>query len=332
MTHRAHLALSTTACALTLICSGAATHADPGPLGGSRAHERARPVDEEAEILANFKRMVGELEVMVKKTKRAIFAAEAEIKKTEKAVQAATWRVDAARERYDDYLQRLKQETGADAEKLNAELGRAQGQLKQDAVKTGTILERAEALRAELTALHAQLKKLSDDVAIEINFNGPDAPGQGKAKKLVAESEWALAKIEELNGASNTQVEDPASHVHQKATVGRRGRAAAESDLAAKGAFQKSASLTLSELQAASAAGRYATVGRVVRGAQSCDIQCLVDDAAGVDRSTGALQLACTGSALLTLSFWKSGSPEFPSYTRMDEMPCSAAAGSVAGR
>jgi len=169
---------------------------------------------------AAFLTMISKLDKLVGASKKQVFASEGEVKKLAKRAETAGWRVAAARERFDEYQARLSAEKDGDKiAELKSKLSQERKLLKADAEKLGQMLARSKEMRAKSDSLSEELRTLKDDVAIEADRFDSSDRGYKKARQLIAESEWALERLQELNAAFESELEAKAAETLSKTEV-----------------------------------------------------------------------------------------------------------------
>ncbi len=175
---------------------------------------------EQEDPRAAFQSMVSKLGKQVSASKKQVFAAEGEVKKLSKRAETASWRVAAARERFDDYQARLSSvKEDAKVAELKAKLSAERKLLKADADKLTQMVARSKEMRAKSESLAQELRTLKDDVAIEADRFDPGESSHKKATKLIADAEWALEKLSELNSAFESELEAKAAETLSKTEV-----------------------------------------------------------------------------------------------------------------
>ncbi len=206
--------LTATVLASTL-CFGNFTNAEP-----------SSPVAENADVDYSkaFNEMISRLDKFLKTSKRTLFGIDMEIPKLAKRAEMAGYRVTAALERFNKQKEALERAQSAkepetELNKIRGKMDRERSLLSKDAAKLSEILERADQMRAEMDKMLPELKRLSDDVAIEADRFEPEDPRQKKVAQLLADTEWANAKIDELKEASLASLTDPAAEAVNKAKV-----------------------------------------------------------------------------------------------------------------
>lgn len=169
---------------------------------------------------AAFLSMIGKLDKQVSASKKHVFASEAEVKKLSKRAETAGWRVAAARERFDEYQSKLSStKEGDKVADLKTKLNAERKLLAADAEKLTQMVARSKEMRAKADGLVAELRTLKDDVAIEADRFDPSEPGHKKAMKLIADAEWALERLAELNTAFENEVEVKAAETLARTQV-----------------------------------------------------------------------------------------------------------------
>jgi peptidoglycan hydrolase CwlO-like protein len=195
-------------CAL-LVASGATVSVDA--VADSSSEEDPRAV---------FASMVAKLEKAVSAAKKHGFAAEGEVKKLAKRAETASWRVAAARERFDQYQSEMASTKAPEKlDELKAKLANEVRLLKTDAEKLSQMVGHSKELRARSNELAEQLRSLKDDVAIEADRFDESDRTHKKALQLIAAADWALNKLDEVNAALEAELETKASETLGKTQV-----------------------------------------------------------------------------------------------------------------
>lgn len=183
----------------------------------------AKPAASEAaeeDPLAAFQSMISKLEKQVGNAKKHVFASEAEVKKLTKRAETAGWRVAAARERFDEYQAKLSSvKEGDKISELKTKLSAERRLLKTDAEKLAQMVAKSKEMRSKADTLSQELRALKDDVAIEADrFESTDR-GHKKAMQLIADADWALERLQELNAAFESELEAKAAESLTKTEV-----------------------------------------------------------------------------------------------------------------
>lgn len=169
---------------------------------------------------AAFLSMISKLEKHVGATKKQVFASEGEVKKLTKRAETAGYRVAAARERFDEYSAKLSSERESDkVAALKSKLTAERKLLKADAEKLEQMLNRSKEMRAKSEGLATELRTLKDDVAIEADRFDSTERGHKKAMKLIADAEWAIERLTELNASFESELEAKAAETLTKTEV-----------------------------------------------------------------------------------------------------------------
>jgi peptidoglycan hydrolase CwlO-like protein len=166
----------------------------------------------EAEYSKAFDGMIQRLEAHLKKTKRSVYTFDSQLPKMQKRAETAKYRVTAARERYDEVRQVLASNRNLPPpkqEKLKKTMQHQRSLLSKDATNLEDLLAQSVQYRTDMATLSAELKKLSDDVAIEATRFPEEDRRQKKAAQLVADAEWALNKMAELTPLYESEFEEP---------------------------------------------------------------------------------------------------------------------------
>lgn len=175
---------------------------------------------EQEDPRAAFLSMIGKLEKQVSASKKHVFASESEVKKLSKRAETAGWRVAAARERFDEYQSKLSSTKEEDkVAELKTKLAAERKLLAADAEKLTEMVTRSKEMRDKAEGLVGQLRALKDDVAIEADRFDPAEAGHKKAMKLIADAEWALERLAELNSAFESDVEAKAAETLTRTRV-----------------------------------------------------------------------------------------------------------------
>lgn len=175
---------------------------------------------EQEDPRAAFQSMISKLDKQVSASKKHVFASEGEIKKLVKRVETAGWRVAAARERFDGFQERLSsvKEEGKVTE-LKNKLSAERKLLKADAEKLSQMVARSKEIRAKSDAIIQELRTLKDDVAIEADRFAPTERGHKRAVKLIADADWVIERLTELNASFESELEEKATEVLAKTEV-----------------------------------------------------------------------------------------------------------------
>ncbi len=169
---------------------------------------------------AAFMSMISKLEKQVGASKKQVFASEGEVKKLAKRAETAGWRVAAARERFDEYQAKLASEKESDKiAELKGKLTAERKLLKADAEKLAQMVSRSKEMRAKSEALAEALRSLKDDVAIEADRFESSDRGHKKAMQLIADADWALERLQELNASFESELEAKAAETLSKTEV-----------------------------------------------------------------------------------------------------------------
>jgi predicted nucleic acid-binding Zn-ribbon protein len=169
---------------------------------------------------AAFMSMVSKLEKQVGATKKQVFASEGEVKKLTKRAETAGYRVAAARERFDEYQAKLSSEKEGDkVADLKNKLTAERKLLKADAEKLAQMVSRSKEMRAKSDGLAEELRSLKDDVAIEADRFDSSERGHKKAMQLIADADWALERLTELNASFESELEAKATETLTKTEV-----------------------------------------------------------------------------------------------------------------
>lgn len=182
--------------------------------------EAAADASSEGEPKAAFGSMVAKLEKAISTAKKQVFASEGELKKMAKRAETASWRVAAARERFERYKSEMQ--TTKAPEKVDQLKGKLENEvrlLKTDAEKLNQLITRSKELRSQLQQLVEPLRSLKDDVAIEADRFDERDRTRKKALQLIADAEWTANKMEEVNGLLEAELESPASETLSKTNV-----------------------------------------------------------------------------------------------------------------
>lgn len=169
---------------------------------------------------AAFMSMISKLEKQVGASKKQVFASEAEVKKLTKRAETAGWRVAAARERFDEYQAKLSSEKEGDKiAELKTKLTAERKLLKTDAEKLSQMVSRSKEMRGKSDTLAQDLRTLKDDVAIEADRFEESDRGHKKAMQLIADADWALERLTELNASFESELEAKAAETLTKTEV-----------------------------------------------------------------------------------------------------------------
>lgn len=174
----------------------------------------------EADPRAAFGSMVAKLEKAISAAKKQAFASEGELKKMAKRAETASWRVTAARERFEQYRSEIASAKAPEkVDELKGKLANEVRLLKTDADKLNQLVARSKELRDTLAELVEPLRSLKDDVAIEADRFDQAERARKKALQLIADAEWTANKLEEVNGLLEAELETPASATLSKTNV-----------------------------------------------------------------------------------------------------------------
>jgi predicted nucleic acid-binding Zn-ribbon protein len=191
-----------------------------GAIGGTVSFDARADSSSEADPRAAFVSMVSKLEKLVGTAKKHVFSAEGEVKKLAKRAETASWRVAAARERFEQYQSEISSTKAPDKlDELKGKLANEVRLLKTDADKLTHMVDKSKELRAKSSHIAQQLSSLKDDVAIEADRFDQGDRTQKKALQLIAEAEWASNKLGEVNAALESALELPASETLSKTQV-----------------------------------------------------------------------------------------------------------------
>ncbi len=103
-------------------------------------------------------------------------------------------------------------------DELKGKLANEARLLKADA-KLSEMVARSKELRTKDAEIADQLRSLKDDVAIEADRFDESDRTQKKAMQLIADADWALNKLDEVNAALEAELETPASETLGKTQV-----------------------------------------------------------------------------------------------------------------
>lgn len=182
--------------------------------------EAAASEASDSDARATFVSMVGKLEKSVASAKKHAFATEGELKKLAKRAETASWRVAAARERFDQYQKAIANtKESAKRDELKGKLANELKLLKTDAEKLSQMMDRSKELRSKGSALADELRVLKDDVAIEADRCDEGDITRKKALRLIADADWAVEKLDEVNAELQTSLEAPAGETLGKTQV-----------------------------------------------------------------------------------------------------------------
>ncbi len=176
----------------------------------------------EADYSKAFDKMIQALDRDLNETKKRLYVMDSQLPKLQKRAEAAKYRVTAAREEYDDVQSQLASSEALPkpkVEKLRKKLAQKRSMLEKDAVKLDAISTQAKESRTEMTQRHERLTRLKDDVAIEADRFDPEDRRQSRVRKLLAESDWALSKLDELNAQYDSDLIQPVSETVGQARV-----------------------------------------------------------------------------------------------------------------
>lgn len=163
-----------------------------------------------------FDQMIDRLDKYLKTSKRTLYKFDTDVPKLAKRVEMATYRITAALERYRETKLELSRaesakEPPAKLDKIRSKMMRERKLLSDDASKVNAVVQSADEMRAEMQKMLPELKKLSDDVAIEADRFDPEDRRQKRVAQLLADAEWANSKIDELQADVQNELMDPAS-------------------------------------------------------------------------------------------------------------------------
>jgi hypothetical protein len=271
--------------------------------------------------------LITRLSTCLKTSKGMVSAREAEIQRLKKQTESAQWRVQTAREKYDEARTALSG-GGADNARFQSKLEQQHTLLKQDAVKLGAIIARGHEISAELRAQAAELDSETADVGIESDRLPETDSRRKRVQQMLTESAYTQNRALELAELSTTELEAPVAEVFDRATVSNTPRAAAPS-FAAPADFVLQTGVSFEQFRDAAGKPQAVRVGQIKREGKTCDAWCTVDDPSGLRAKSGDLQMSCiggsrpsSGAGSFVISHWDNGKIALPASSRINELPC----------
>lgn len=180
--------------------------------------------DAEVDYSKQFDQMIERLDKYLKTSKRTLYKFDTELPKLAKRLEMANYRITAALERYQEQKLELSRaesakESTSKLDKIRSKMMRERKLLTDDASKLSTLIQRADEMRAEMQKMAPELKRLSDDVAIEADRFDPEDRRQKHVAQLLADTEWANGKIEELRTSLQEELSEPATQAVEQTKV-----------------------------------------------------------------------------------------------------------------
>jgi hypothetical protein len=271
--------------------------------------------------------LITRLNTCLKASKGMVAARDAEIQRLKKGTESAQWRVQTAREKYDEAQAGLTA-AGADSARWQSKLEQQHALLKQDAVKLGAIIARGREISFELRAQAAELDSQTADVGIEADRLPETDFRRKRVTQMLTESAWTQNRAIELADLSATELDAPVAEVFDRATVSNTPRTTAPS-FATPAEFALQTGMSFEQFRDATGKAQPVRVGQIKREGKTCDAWCSIDDPSGLRAKSGDLQMRCTGGSransgagIFVISRWDNGKIALPASSRINELPC----------